>query len=71
MLRYNESFHTNPKWDRSVDSINHEWYCHNVGFQMAISLGMSESIIVRLQHVDLNNADEGKRWYDFIGDLIK
>ena len=63
LLEYNEETPTTPAWNRTFHSLQIEWIAHNDVF----ALRENE----HCRHVDLNNADEGVRYFDFWGRAIK
>ena len=64
ILKYNEQNPSSPEWDRSLDSLIVEWDVHNQFFDWNIVRSSAE-------HVDLDNEDEGKVFWDFVSDGIK
>ena len=58
LLKYNENDPLDPLWNRTVDSIVVEWDAHND----LNDIREHE----RLKHVDLNNADEGTSYIEFV-----
>lgn len=58
LLEYNEDNTENYSWSRTVDSIIIEWDAHNDLNNI--------SDHERLKHVDLNNADEGTTYIEFV-----
>ena len=56
---YNSQNPSTPSWNRTLDSMLLEWDIHNVAYNFGVSP-------ISTAHVDLNNADEGKGWWDFI-----
>ena len=60
LLEYNKKYPVNPSWKRTKDSIVDEWRFHN----LAYNIGYKRK---RTADTDLNNKDEGKGFFDFVG----
>jgi len=59
MQKYNDENSVNPPWKRTNESMKTEWDFHNWSY----SLHWKQE---RTGDVDLNNADEGKGFFDFV-----
>ena len=55
----------NPSdWDRSIESMRLEWFCHNVGYYFNYKTDHTEE-------VDLNNADEKKYDHEVLRRILR
>ena len=59
LITYNNMFPSKYRWSRSLNSMVIEWDTHNYAYNWGLEGG-------RTQNVDLNLADEGKGYLEFL-----
>ncbi len=59
LIAYDAANPTDPPWQRTLPSLEHEWVIHNVAYRLGLFRGHTRD-------VDLDNREEGKGWLHFI-----